>query len=191
MTVDKRPCTNCQQNLATVKFTRILNGHVDEQYLCRQCAAQKSPYQKKNNNITQLDDIINSILLSGGQIEISTETPEAETPREADVTCRTCGLPFASYRETLLLGCSDCYSSFGDLLSADIKRIHGATEHVGRVPNAQAQQVKDMRTANDLRNRLAMAVKAEDFMLAAKLRDQLKALEEKASEADTPLPDPL
>src|SRR5690606_34398662 len=121
MLIEKRPCTNCQQNIAAVKFTRIINGNVEEHYLCRQCAAQKSPYQKKDAGISQLDDIINSILAT------STPTVELTPPpdRDTDLLCRRCGLPFASYRETLLLGCSDCYSSFEDLLREDLQRIHG------------------------------------------------------------------
>ena len=183
MLVEKRPCMNCQQNLATVRFTRFVNGAVEEQYLCRQCAAAQSPYQKKAAGTPQLEEILSGILGAAA-------TEAAERVKPAELTCSTCGLPFASYRESLILGCSDCYESFEKLLVSDLKRFHGATEHTGRVPHGQAQQVENYRNAEDLRRRLHEAVKAEDFVLAAKLRDQLKSVEAAAASAESPQPAP-
>lgn len=171
--MDKKPCMKCQQNLATVKFTRLVNGAVEERYLCPQCAAADSPYQKKS--APQLDEILSGIL---GAVAGEAGT----TVQPAEITCSTCGLPFSSYRETLILGCSDCYESFEKLLVNDLRRFHGASEHTGRVPHSQAQTVHNFRSAEDLRRRLAESVKAEDFTMAAKLRDQLKELE--VEEAD-------
>lgn len=170
MLVEKRPCMVCHKNMATIKFTRLTNGTVEEQYLCRQCAAAQSPYQKKSA-APQLDEILSGILGAG-----STEAAAAVKPA-AELTCSTCGLPYASYRESLILGCSDCYGSFEKLLVNDLKRFHGATEHTGRVPFDQALQVQNFRSAQDLRRRLDDAVKAEDFVLAAKLRDELRSVE--------------
>jgi protein arginine kinase activator len=169
MLVEKRPCMNCHQNLATIKFTRMINGALEEEYLCRQCAAAKSPYQKKS--LPQLDEILSGILGASATGEAAT------TIKSSELTCSTCGLPFASYRESLILGCSDCYESFEKLLVNDLRRFHGAAEHTGRIPHSQAQEVENFRNAEDLRKRLTDAVKAEDFVLAAKLRDQLKTTE--------------
>lgn len=175
--MDKKHCMKCQQNLATIKFTKLINGAVEERYLCPQCAASDSPYQKKN--VPQLDEILSGIL---GAVANEAGAPVAKSTTE--LTCSTCGLPFSSYRETLILGCSDCYESFEKLLINDLQRFHGAIVHTGRIPHSQAQQVQNFRSAEDLRKRLADAVKAEDFALAAKLRDQLKELEaEEAAEA--------
>lgn len=168
MTVDKRPCTNCRQNLATVKITRLQDGAVEEKFLCRQCAAADSPYQKKT--LPQLDEILNGIL--------GLAAAEAATVNKpVDLTCSTCGLPFGTYRQSLILGCSDCYESFEKLLINDLQRFHGAIRHTGRVPHSQAQEVQNFRSAEDFRKRLADAIRAEDFTLAARLRDQLKEVE--------------
>lgn len=169
MPLEKRPCMKCHQNLATIKFTRLKNGVVEEKYLCPQCAAADSPYQKKP--LPQLDEILSGILgVSATEPGVVTAQPE--------LNCSNCGLPFSSYRESLILGCSDCYESFEKLLVNDLQRFHGAVRHTGRVPNSQVERVQGVRNVEDLKRRLDEAVKAEDFKLAAQLRDQLIELNE-------------
>lgn len=166
--LEKRPCMNCKQQLASVKLTKLVKGAVEELYLCQDCAAKHSPYQKK---ITppQLDEILAGIL---GQSKEG-----AAKAGQPDVTCSTCGLPFGSYRETLLLGCSDCYESFAKQLQGDLRKFHGSTVHRGRVPDDAPGQLTVRRNPQELKRRLQEAVKAEDFELAAKLRDELRELE--------------
>lgn len=168
--MQKRPCVKCQQNLATVKFTTIKNGVVEERHLCAQCATTQSPYQKKN--LPQLDDILSGILGIQAAGEVSPDKP-------AEPTCGNCGLPYSSYRQTLILGCSECYESFDKLLVNELRRFHGAVRHTGRVPHSQVREVRNARNAEELKTRLAQAVKAEDFALAAKLRDQINEITQK------------
>lgn len=167
MSLEKRPCMKCQQNLATVKFTTIKNGVVEERHLCSQCAATQSPYQKKA--LPQLDEILSGILGVAVASEAGALSP-------AEPTCANCGLPYSSYRQTLILGCSECYESFEKLLVNELRRFHGAVKHTGRVPHSQVEEVRSARSEEELKMRLTEAVKAEDFALAAKLRDQLKEL---------------
>jgi len=172
MPLDKRPCMKCQQNVATVKFTTLKNGVVQERHLCSQCAAIESPYQKKN--LPQLDEILSGILGVAAAESVAETAP-------AEPICSTCGLPFSSYRQTLILGCSDCYTSFEKLLVNELRRFHGAVRHTGRVPHGDARQIHAERSADELKSRLERAVKAEDFALAATLRDQLRSLADKSA----------
>ncbi len=173
MLAEKRPCMNCRQNAATVKLTKLSKGNVAEIYLCQDCAAAQSPYQKK---MPQLDEILAGIL---GQTSVPAMsiTAENETP---EITCGTCGLPFASYRESLLLGCSDCYDNFGSSLIADLRKFHGQIEHTGRKPNAESPQINHLRSPAELKRRLQEAIRAEDYELAIRLRDELRRSEASA-----------
>jgi protein arginine kinase activator len=57
------------------------------------------------------------------------------------------------------------------------KTQDGNSQHIGKVPPSVAgEDTKDKSVIDDLKRRLDAAVKAEDYELAAKLRDQLKAL---------------
>lgn len=175
---EKFPCMSCKQHLANVKLTKIVQGAVEEVYLCQECAARQSPYQKKLLNPLAgmtLDAILAGIL---GQKE------EAAKPGSAsELQCSNCGLPFDSYRGTLILGCSDCYESFEKQLLADLRKFHGSTVHRGRVPNGDTAELQVKRNPEELRRRMQEAVKAEDFELAARLRDELRELESAAGAA--------
>lgn len=172
----KHACMNCKQNAATVKLTKLVKGNVEELWLCQECAANQSPYQKKISSLS-LDAILAGILSQQKQ-----ETPAKPTP--VDLACSTCGLPFDSYRSTLLLGCSDCYESFEKHLAADLRKFHGSTVHRGRVPEQGVPEVLETtRNPQELKKRLREAVEAEDFELAAKLRDELRKLEAAPGEA--------
>lgn len=164
----KHACMSCKKNLATVKLTRLDKGNVSELWLCQDCASEQSPYHKKVSSLS-IETILANIL---GQQQV-----EAEASAEAtNLTCHTCGLPFDSYRSTLLLGCSDCYESFEVPLSADLRKFHGSATHVGRVPEGVTETYVHRCDPQDLKKRLQEAVECEDFELAAKLRDELKTL---------------
>ena len=162
---------SCKKNPATVKLTKLVKGTVEELWLCQQCAAEKSPYHKKISSLS-IESILANIL--GQQ-----QAEEEARPGESDLSCGNCGLPFESYRGSLLLGCSDCYASFEQQIVGDLRKFHGSTVHTGRTPSGVRAVYNDeaQRDPQDLRKRLQAAVESEDFELAAKLRDELRSLE--------------
>ncbi len=179
---EKFPCMSCKQHLASVKLTKIVQGNVEEVYLCQECAAKQSPYQKKLLNPLAgmtLDAILAGIL--GQQEEAGAK------PGSVELQCSTCGLPFDSYRGTLILGCSGCYESFEKHLLSDLRKFHGSTVHRGRVPDGGATVLLARRNPEELKRRMQEAVKAEDYELAARLRDEMRELETQESETSTAL----
>jgi protein arginine kinase activator len=107
------------------------------------------------------------------------------------VKCDRCGLSFRQYRKTMLLGCSECYQAFEKHLAHDLRRYHGTVRHVGQpqppelteVPETPAEPPAENQIET-LQKRLDLAIKDEDFELAAQLRDEitrLKAKEKKQS----------
>ena len=178
---EKFPCMSCKQQAATVKLTKIVKGTVEEVYLCQECAAKQSPYQKKLMNPLAnmtLDAILAGIL---GQAK-----EEGARHGISELQCSACGLPFESYRSTLMLGCSECYESFEKYLLSDLRKFHGSTVHRGRVPDQGPESLKARRNPQELRKRLQEAVRAEDFELAARLRDELRELEASAAPPSSP-----
>jgi protein arginine kinase activator len=149
-----------------VKLTKLVKGSVQEMWLCQECAASQSPYQKKS---LSLDAILAGIL--------NQQKEEAARPASVDLSCSNCGLPFDSYRSTLLLGCSECYESFEKYLVPDLRKFHGSTVHRGRVPENVPETYQQRRSPQELRRRMQEAAEAEDFELAAKLRNEIRRLE--------------
>jgi len=110
----------------------------------------------------------------------------------AVLKCGHCGLTYEDFRKIGRLGCSECYASFVKYLAPLLKRIHGASAHTGKFPPGQIpegprpQKTKMTRDANidELKAGLQQAIVTEEFEDAARLRDKIKELEQKAKEPE-------
>jgi len=74
------------------------------------------------------------------------------------------------------LGCPDCYTYFGDELAPLLRAMHHGDRHVGKRPVGAAAEERRVETLAELRRQLEEAVAAENYELAAKLRDDIRAL---------------
>jgi protein arginine kinase activator len=152
-------CDNCGSGDAVVHLTQIVNNEMSTYHLCEKCAAAKG-LETSPDFLAQMGQS------SSGQAG----DPEG--------TCDFCGLTFADFRETGRLGCPHCYATFEAQLRGLLRRIHGATQHVGKVylpPDPSASEME--KRLEGLHRKLQRAVDAEDFERAAELRDKIRALE--------------
>ncbi len=195
-------CQNCLKNAATVHVTEIATPaaapadpsvegaqppagssspagsapQVTEQHLCEVCA--------------QTLDLPHAPALQKAQLDIwklLQITAKQQTRRKGGPTCAGCGLQLEEFRRKGRLGCPQCYAAFAAHLGEVFERVHGARQHVGRlpgtdaaVPEAPADSVALAREQRlvDLRRKLEIAIREEAYENAARLRDELKQLEE-------------
>jgi len=75
------------------------------------------------------------------------------------------------------LGCEQCYTSFAEPLGELLRRLHASVHHAGKAPGGTIQTARPGESLPVLKERLRQAIAAEQFELAAKLRDQLKGLQ--------------
>ncbi len=157
-------CENCKKNMATTHIRTVINGVVIEKNLCGYCAA-KGGYSKFVNN-------------SFASMLASMFGDELATGNIRESRCSCCNTRFSDIAETGKMGCSECYKAFRDKLIPYLKRVHGTTEHIGkRVSNSSsALTVQDKKES--LRREMLEAVQAEEFEKAAKLRDEIRKIEE-------------
>jgi len=96
--------------------------------------------------------------------------------------CPACGLTIADYRQNNILGCAVCIAAFDRPFVDLIAKHHGATRHVGRLPAAHGVEPEKTTVRRPRRSalmrQLNTALTNEDFVAAARLRDQLKQLDE-------------
>lgn len=102
--------------------------------------------------------------------------------------CPHCGYQFAVFQQNGRLGCPRCYESFQQVLQPLIASIHGNVEHVeGEVPKAPSVvadwNAPELDRLGGLKARLKEAIRNERFEEAAKLRDEIRALEGKSPSA--------
>ena len=168
----QRKCDLCNKNPATIKYSRIDGGQVREMLICAVCASEHSPlHRRAEAEAGGLKSLFATLLKEKGMMEAGAKADAAPQ------TCSVCGMTFESYRRKCLLGCSGCYESFAEPLMADLRKIHGAIHHRGKVPEGQAQAIHQQSTIVGLRRQLSEAVEREDFEAAAHLRDQIHGLE--------------
>jgi protein arginine kinase activator len=146
-------------------MTKIINGVKNELHVCEQCANEKEdvvPFSFSN-------------ILAG--LMDFTSGPGLAPSAQKQIKCPSCGLNYEEFKKTGRFGCSQCYSSFGDRLEPLIKRIHGNTQHTGKVPKRTGGIIRVRRDIEKLKYELKRAVENEQFEKAAELRDKIKSLE--------------
>jgi len=167
-------CMKCKKAFATVKITKIINGEVHEMHLCQDCASEISPYQQKMSNLQKdLNEILSGLLNQEKGAQVVKQEPRKE---KIDLVCDNCGFPYESYQKSFFLGCSQCYQAFDKYLVNDIRKIHGSTQHTGRVPDRYRKVIEIKRNLDTLKRELQQAVKYENFERAAELRDKIRSL---------------
>lgn len=157
-------CEKCGKNHATTHIKTVVNGFVKEYNLCPYCAA------KEGYTTNSLAGMLSSMF---GEIS-SGELPKKQTK------CSVCGAAFSDIAKTGKVGCSECYKVFYNELLPYLKRVHGSTNHSGKVPESAPISVKEKtETIDELRNELTRLVAEEKYEQAAVIRDKIKELEEK------------
>jgi len=166
-------CDLCGQNAATVHLTEIIDDESRELHLCEACAQEKGAGAAQEFGLAGL---------LAGLTDFGIKPSGKRTPKP---TCPECGLTYEDFRKSGRLGCGDCYTAFRPFLVPLLKHIHGSTQHVGRIPTTLSQRRKGRKPVqtpdelNQLKEQLKTAVVAEAFEEAARLRDQIRALETK------------
>ena len=161
-------CDICGKFEATVHLTEIVNDQVTKLHLCEECAREKGAEMEEHFG---LSDLLAGLSDVGATLE-----PEiAET-----VKCPNCGFTYQNFRKVGRLGCGTCYEAFKKHLTPLLKRIHGSDRHVGKMPLTVGKTVKDTRDLQELKINMEKAIQAEEFEEAARLRDQIRALEKKS-----------
>lgn len=172
-------CDECGEREATIHEVIIRNGQRSEKHMCERCA-QSSGLGPKS----PVGGIVQGLVAS---------TPSAPA-KPKQPTCDVCGLTYSAFRDSELLGCPSCYTSFESQLTPLLGRTHeGGTHHVGKTPKralevsrsrsgAEAEQVlgdAETRAARvaHLRRQLDQALKGEHYEQAARLRDEIHSIE--------------
>lgn len=160
-------CQVCKKKEATVHYTKIINGQIEELHMCDECAA--------TNNEFEFDTTFSFHKLLTGLIDsIQGETIKKEAE---EITCPFCGLTYAEFRQTGKFGCSQCYNTFKSSLNPLFRGIHGYNKHIGKVPKRANKTLAQKREIDKLRNKMNELVANEAFEEAAILRDKIKKLE--------------
>lgn len=163
-------CQSCNKNKATIHFTKIINGNVEEKHLCDTCA--------KSNNDFDFEFPFSFHKLFTGFLETSNQN-EIEEQNFKKINCPRCGLDYKRFTETGKFGCSKCYEVFSDDIEVLLRNIHGHNKHIGKIPASSEERILKKREIKNLEKELEDNIKIENFEQAAILRDEIKKIYQK------------
>lgn len=176
-------CQNCGKNEVTFRYTQVINGVKKEMNLCDKCARELG---LKDMNFSMPINL--SSFLSDFFNDYSDNLlPNFVTAQ--GVQCKNCGTTFDDFINSGEFGCSDCYDFFEDRLSPILKNLQGSNRHIGRgyrnitSGNTNENSIeKPIKKEDDklskLQKDLQKAIKDERYEDAAKIRDEIKKLED-------------
>ncbi|GBF12003.1 UvrB/UvrC motif-containing protein [Tepidibacillus infernus] len=170
-------CENCGEKPATLHFTKIINGQKNEMHLCEQCAKEKGEIIPTDTNVFSFPQLLSGLLNFDQMVHGHSPNTSMDPLR-----CKNCGLTFNQFKKTGKFGCSDCYQYFEPQLEPIFRRIHGNSQHSGKVPTRTGGKIKLKKELRELKDQLQKKIALEEFEEAAKIRDKIKELELKLTE---------
>ena len=159
-------CDECGSNPACVHMINVSNGEKTEKHLCEKCASAVGELGLAAGMHFSVNDLVKALF--------SQEQDETGT---IGIKCPNCGMDFADFGHSGKIGCNTCYTIFHEQLEPILRRVHGTSSHIGKVPRKVGQAVKLRMQVKGLRQDLERSVQQEDYESAARIRDHIRALE--------------
>lgn len=198
-------CSNCKQNEATVKFLQIINGEKTEMFLCENCAEEIGI---DNIDITipmDFSSFISEFFDNFGEQELLSALTESK--HEKCNNCGLSYDEFVKTGKLGCIDCYDVFRDRIDLITKNIQgssehkgkrvgksgseitsnkleKFYGEDndKNVNSTQKISNQDVKEKINENEqieiLKMKLKKAVKEENYEDAAKIRDEIKKLQE-------------
>jgi len=163
-----KTCDQCGERPARIRLKQIKDGQVIEQHLCDRCAEAHGVQTESKADQFPLAAFLSTL---GGVTDALPSRPQEQG------AC-VCGATLEDFRESGRLGCPTCYDTFEASLRTLLRRIHGASRHIGQpyaVPGATS--APPAARLLELRDELRRAIDAENFERAAQLRDHIRGIE--------------
>jgi len=191
--VEPKKCMKCDKPVA-YRIIKIVKGKIHDFLVCGEHAQELSPTLKHNKETHQVSQANLFSLIKHFLSQQEQNLAGGTGEEDGGAVCPNCHLNYGKYRETPLLGCSDCYSAFEHLLVKDLRKFHGAVSQTAEdVQPAEPEKTEDQKTRippheqagvlslSALKKQMSEAVQGEDFEKAAQLRDAIRAIEGKQS----------
>ena len=126
-------CDECKNRLATLHFTKIINGEKTEVHLCEHCAQEKGNVFMFNHSPGLS---INHLLAGLFNLDPNIEHTTSNHFNPSDIVqCEVCGMTMNQFLKIGRFGCANCYEAFKDQLTPVLRRLHGGNwKHNGKIP---------------------------------------------------------
>jgi len=163
-------CPFCNENEATIHFTEVINGKMEETHMCEECAVKKGI---ETSLPFSFGDILSALTKGIENLSQLKDEDFLENPN-----CSACGLTLKDFIRQGRLGCPKCYDAFNDALKDIIKNVQKSPNHTGKFPKIFPRDEDSKRRITELEEKLSQAVKNEHYEDCAVYRDEIKRLKQ-------------
>jgi protein arginine kinase activator len=143
-------CELCGADNAKYKYYEVNSDTVREINICDQCAKEKGVDIKSKED---------SVVVESG-------------------ICPVCGLTSREYKESMSVGCVECYKNFKDQIKANLKESQLGVLHKGKEPVGNSEVIFVKKEILEMKRKLDSYVENERFEEAVKLRDKIEERKE-------------
>ena len=166
-------CDKCKKNNATFFSSVNINGNITETHLCENCAKENKLFSFNNFLAPSFDafDFFNNFLApSFDAFDFLHD--------EDELVCDNCGYTLSDFKDSGMLGCSNCYKVFRDIILNNLSKIQPALTHKGKKPDVSEGLTENEKEIKKLEVQLKQAVNEENYELAGELKKKIIALKE-------------
>lgn len=167
-------CNKCQKNHASVHMQQFLNGQKVELHLCQDCAFKEANPEM----MLSFENLLKGFLDANTKFFSQPNAPGKPQPVRPAKACSRCGMTFHKFKTGGRLGCDICYQSFAKEVEVLLKNVQGSTRHEGKYPRRMGAGIQAKRQVSELRAQLTRAIEEENFEDAARLRDEIRGIEQ-------------
>lgn len=162
-------CSHCNKREANFHYKQVNNGSYTELHLCSECARELG-YLNTGDQGTGfgLEDMLNEFLGL---------TKQSHIPK--GISCDFCGTTLSEFKKTGFAGCDRCYDVFSTDVENVLSKIQPSTTHTGKIAGPKGEEIQIANEIKTLKEKLRLAIMDERYEDAAKLRDEVRSLEEK------------
>lgn len=164
-------CQNCGKNEATTHIKQVINGDTAERHLCSECAEHLATATRSRASASMLPDF------SG----ISSAMQSIRSARrERWFAARNAALRSMISSARAESAARSATKFFYNELKPSLQRIHGQIHHSGKIASTAepvSEEEAKIDEKEELKKQMDEAVAAQNFELAAQLRDRIKELE--------------
>ena len=151
-------------------LTDVSNNVKKEIHLCEECSkGQGATIESHMYKQPAYPDLLTQF------VEAQSDEPEESGGAEAE--CPHCGITYKKFRSSGKFGCPHDYAVFKKGLVGLLEKIHGQSQHSGKIPVRASDQIAKQRQLRTLRRDLEKAIRSEAYERAAEIRDQIYQIE--------------